>query len=334
MKKTILILGIIFLLVGIAINPSVAVLNSNDDITPPITTHTLDPPTPDGDNGWYVSDVIVTLNATDDMSGVKEIKYKVDGGATQTIIGDNGTFIVNSDKDNLPIEYWAIDNADNYESHHIFTIDMDQTDPFIDLTFEIIDKGNYAVFVFTANATDSTSKIDRVEYYINDVLQETVTGPGPEYNWGQTVDIDYFVKGFITNRNITDEYVKFYAFIVRADYYYDFNPSFLFPWVKAYDKAGNNKIDEIIMPPCTPQKPSDTAMYKWYTFSNNYSGYIGNYYIDACFEDKPIKVTPGNINFQFNKLSNRLSIGSLFLRFLDHFPLLQRLIDIWRNVLV
>ena len=37
--------------------------------------------------------------------------------------------------------------------------------------------------IFTANATDETSKVDYVEFYLNDVLQDTVTGPGPEYIW-------------------------------------------------------------------------------------------------------------------------------------------------------
>ncbi|KYK26380.1 hypothetical protein AYK20_09020 [Thermoplasmatales archaeon SG8-52-1] len=36
---------------------------------------------------------------------------------------------------------------------------------------------------FNVTASDATSKMDRVEYYLNDVLQDTVSGPGPDYSW-------------------------------------------------------------------------------------------------------------------------------------------------------
>ena len=326
--KKLLVIGIIALFVGLAFIPSFnAVSNSNDDTTPPVTIHSLNPPEPDGDNGWYVSDVEVTLTATDDMSGVKEIKYKVWGGPTQTIIGDNGTFIIDYEDDDIPVEYWAIDNVGNEESHHTFTIDMDQTNPIIDLTYEVIEEGNFLLFRFTATATDVTSKINRVEFYMNEILQDTIYGPGPEYVWEISFDIDYVIKGFIRNLNITDEYVKFYAILVKTSYGYDTNlSSFRFPLVKAYDNAGNYKYDEII-PPCTPQQPLDTKMFKWYKFPNDYEGYIGSYYIDAIFEKRPISVSiiPNILNFEPN---------NLFLQFLDHFPLLHHLLDIWRCITV
>ncbi|KYK26381.1 hypothetical protein AYK20_09025 [Thermoplasmatales archaeon SG8-52-1] len=75
------------------------------DDTDPVASHALNPATPDGENGWYVSDVEVTLDAYDPevlgvSSGVKEIKYRIDGGTTHTITGNHGTFDVDTDKDN------------------------------------------------------------------------------------------------------------------------------------------------------------------------------------------------------------------------------------------
>ena len=65
---------------------------------------------------------------------------------------------------------------------------MDQTVPNIDLAYEVV--GGNAIegwdFVFTATATDDMSGMDRVEFYLNDVLQATVTGTGPTYEWGFT----------------------------------------------------------------------------------------------------------------------------------------------------
>lgn len=53
------------------------------DITPPQTTYSMTPSSPNGDNGWYVSVVQFVLNATDLESGVKEINYRIDNGTWQ-----------------------------------------------------------------------------------------------------------------------------------------------------------------------------------------------------------------------------------------------------------
>lgn len=55
------------------------------DITPPITTVTQTPSTPDGDNGWYVSPILFELEATDIESGVSQIWYRIDSGTWNTV---------------------------------------------------------------------------------------------------------------------------------------------------------------------------------------------------------------------------------------------------------
>jgi hypothetical protein len=168
-----------------SINSSSRNILSSDDTTPPITTDTLDPPTPDGDNGWYVSDVTVTLNATDDLSGVMKIQYRIDEGPTWTIPGDYGTFIIDTDKDNISIEYWAVDNACNEETHHIFTIEVDRKDPVMDMTYEI-KEGNPIegwTFIFNVTASDETSQMNYVRFLLNDVEQEVIYGQEPIYSW-------------------------------------------------------------------------------------------------------------------------------------------------------
>ena len=159
------------------------------DDTEPESEHALDPPDATGLNGWYISDVEVALDAEDPLSNdvssdVKEIKYKVGTGSWQTITGDSGTFVIHDDGDDIPIEYYAIDNVGNAESpHNIFTIDMDQTVPDIDLEYEWEGTSAPYNFIFTANATDAMSDMDYVEFYLNGELQDTVVGPGPTYVW-------------------------------------------------------------------------------------------------------------------------------------------------------
>ena len=56
------------------------------DHTAPTTTATAAPAAPNGTNGWYTSDVNVTLAGNDSASGsgIDKIEYKVDGGAFAT----------------------------------------------------------------------------------------------------------------------------------------------------------------------------------------------------------------------------------------------------------
>jgi hypothetical protein len=169
------------------VTTALAITYEGDDESP-VSAHSLVPPEPDGCNGWYINDINVTLSATDNKVGVKEIKYQVCGGPIQTINGDNGTFTITKDYDGkyVSVVYWAIDYAGNEETpHNVFYIDIDQTNPIIDIAYEVIG-GNPQQgwdFIFTATATDSTSGIERVEFYLNDELQETVYGSGPEYQW-------------------------------------------------------------------------------------------------------------------------------------------------------
>src|SRR5690606_32952057 len=58
------------------------------DATAPVTTITLGPVIPDGDNGWYVSDVLVTVSATDDLSGVDETRCVLNPGIVPASFAD------------------------------------------------------------------------------------------------------------------------------------------------------------------------------------------------------------------------------------------------------
>ena len=64
-------------------NVSVLLNTPRPDINAPITTRSLSPQ-PNA-AGWNREDVTVTLNATDDDSGVKEISYPINGGQLTTV---------------------------------------------------------------------------------------------------------------------------------------------------------------------------------------------------------------------------------------------------------
>jgi hypothetical protein len=170
------------------------------DDTAPKSNATLTPPEPDGLSGWYVNDLEIFLQAMDPTSadvssGVQEIRYTINNGAEEVIpIAEDsggGTFVLTQDGNDITIKFWAVDNVGNAESPNTIMplIDMDQKVPEFapaDFTYEIVGGNEYQGwdFLFTVNATDAMSTMDRVEFLLNDVLQETVAGDGPTYTWG------------------------------------------------------------------------------------------------------------------------------------------------------
>ena len=288
MLKKGIALVVILLLISVSVIPSASRLMYDDDTTPPVTTHSLNPPEPDGDNGWYVDDVEVTLNATDDLSGVKEIKYRVGTGEWKTIQGSEGTFTLTiaDDENDLLIEYYAIDNVGNEESINSFTIDMDQTIPDMDA----VECKPYMVngtwyLRFYCNATDATSGMDRVEMFVGDVLYKIINGSGANYEfvikWTENLKcytikfIHYdvagnldtyefpsigspppppFIRGFICNPKVNDKNISFLAIFVIYSYYEDYK---------------------------VPKR--ELFVLKHLSCYNDYGGYIGRFFIWANF---------------------------------------------------
>ncbi|MBD3182813.1 S8 family serine peptidase [Candidatus Poribacteria bacterium] len=88
----------------------------------------------EGENGWYTSDLSFTLSALDDVSGVKEILYK---------IGDNSweiyteSFIVSESSE---IHYKGIDIAGNEATSLNLMANIDKTKP---TTPTVYDEGNF-----------------------------------------------------------------------------------------------------------------------------------------------------------------------------------------------
>jgi len=151
---------------------------------PPITTISFDPPYPDGDNGWYVSNVTATLTAWDDEE-VRNIYYRIAGGEWMNHSGDVISFILDYDclEDGL-IEFYSVDFFDNHEEVKSVSIDMDQLPPDIgDPIWGAFKEGCKWYVTFLANATDACSGIDRLEMFINDGEHEIIVGAGPTYEF-------------------------------------------------------------------------------------------------------------------------------------------------------
>jgi hypothetical protein len=276
-----LTIGIIVLFTCVAVTPTIGISNFIDDTTPPITNISFDPPEPDGLNGWYISNVTVTLNATDDISGVKEIHYRIAEGEWKVHTGDFVVFILDQDCLIGSIEFYSIDNAGNQEELKSVLIKIDQLQPNR-VTWELHGNPNDGWWLsIKINATASCIPIQRIDIYLNGELEETIVGPGPFYGWDIQLSFNtiFRVKGIIRNVKITDEYVNLSTIAVRVSH---LSGIIFYFKIAVYDYTGVVWYELPILPPFDP-KPG-IYLFKNLTFLNKYKGYIGKFLIFATFE--------------------------------------------------
>jgi hypothetical protein len=156
------------------------------DCCPPHSGHFLDPMYPDGDNNWYTDDVDVDIVAIDPLcpdpclgtsSGVKEIHYIINGGEEEIKAGDSTSFKIQDEGVTL-VEYWAVDNAGNVEDPFTFEIAIDTGKPTVTLIYKAfqVEDGSWKV-EFSVDAGETTSGVNRVEFYIGATLEKVVNTP-------------------------------------------------------------------------------------------------------------------------------------------------------------
>ncbi len=129
-----------------------------------------------GASGWYLSDVSVSLSATDALSGVAEIWVRLDGGAWQTYAG---SVVVAGDGVHT-VQYYATDVAGNTEPVQSLLVNVDKlaAQTSADLQGTSGAGGWYRSPVnVTLNAIDPTSGVGIVSYRIDGGPWQTYTGP-------------------------------------------------------------------------------------------------------------------------------------------------------------
>ncbi len=145
---------------------------SIEDTLPPVTTSDVI------ENGSYNNSVTVTLNATDNGSGVNETFYMINGGLNTTYSAPFVVDIIGSDN----ITYWSTDKAGNVEPRNmvnftIVNISIEDTLPPV-TTSDVIENGSYNNSVtVTLNATDNGSGVNETFYMINGGLNTTYSAP-------------------------------------------------------------------------------------------------------------------------------------------------------------
>jgi hypothetical protein len=151
------------------------------DFLPPITNHTINGAM--GLQSWYVSNVVITLTATDPWppvkdgpkppSGVAHTYYKLHAEDLWTEYY-GGPVIVPYDG-NYELFYYSVDNAGNSEqTKGPFAFKIDNTAPSIDLTVVPLNCLK-TKWLLNATVADATSGVAKVEFYIDDVFLGNAT---------------------------------------------------------------------------------------------------------------------------------------------------------------
>jgi parallel beta-helix repeat protein len=140
------------------------------DVTPPTTLN-------DYDGSWHTTDFTINLAASDNISGVAEIYYRINDGPIQNV-STSGYPHITTEGANNKLEYWSVDNAGNEEGHHILTgIELDKTYPTIETPSRT--PGGYVQpdqsVKVSVNVTDAMSGVENVtlSYTINDGMTWT-----------------------------------------------------------------------------------------------------------------------------------------------------------------
>jgi hypothetical protein len=127
------------------------------DTTAPVTTASIEP----SQNGWFNKDVTITLEATDDASGVANTFYTIDGAEAQS-----GTSLIVSGEGSHVVSYWSVDEEGNIETAQTTEINIDTTAPALNVE---LDKSslwspNHKLvdIVATIQADDDLSGLDSV----------------------------------------------------------------------------------------------------------------------------------------------------------------------------
>ena len=164
------------------------------DCRAPTTTAILGPATPDGCNGWYTSDVTVTLTAVDDV-GMGQTYYNIDGGAWLVY---TGPITIGIDGEHT-ISYYSVDAVGNVEATKSVSFKIDKTAPTGSITSpeagyiyffgrqlmpRILDKSKALIIgglTATAIASDATSGVGYVSFSTSSGGVEDAVSPY-EYN--------------------------------------------------------------------------------------------------------------------------------------------------------
>lgn len=169
------------------------------DLTAPLTSIVI--PGINQQQEWFTSPVSVTLNASDNLSGIASTLYSLNGGPVQTY---TTTFSITSDGV-YGIEFWSVDRAGNTEAHQNRTVRIDSTAPVTQASVSgTVGTNNWyrSAVQVSLSASDSVSGVQNSFYRIDGGATQTYAGPFVISTLGQHT-IEYWSVDHVNNTEVT-----------------------------------------------------------------------------------------------------------------------------------
>ncbi|HEX9339766.1 MAG TPA: kelch repeat-containing protein [Thermoplasmata archaeon] len=135
------------------------------DSAAPTVSASLPPPAA---SGWYTSPIPIEITASDALSGVASIFYRIDGGAWQTYAG---SFLLTAEGDHT-LEYVAVDSAGHRGSIQSTFVRIDTIAPVVSAPPARLVTTSQVTFSWTG--TDAGSGIDHYEVRVDGGTFESV----------------------------------------------------------------------------------------------------------------------------------------------------------------
>ena len=150
-----------------------ALAATNVEAIPPTVNAVRTPATANA-AGWNNANVTVAITGTDNVggSGVRDIKYTINGGTTLTTVGST-TNVVRSTDGIATLAYWATDNSGNVSPVGSMTVRVDKTAPVTTITAT---PGATSTSV-VVSGTDATSGLAGTFYSVDGAPAVAYSGP-------------------------------------------------------------------------------------------------------------------------------------------------------------
>ncbi|MDW8033587.1 MAG: DNRLRE domain-containing protein [Nitrososphaerota archaeon] len=199
------------------LTPGIATVTVIADTTPPVTTISIGSPKYYVGNTVYVnSSTSFSLSASDDASGVKEIKYRINDEPWRKYVG---RFNLSGYADGVhEIGYYSIDNAANNEALKTITVILDNTPPSIGScspTGRQIQKSGQVTFTVTVE--DLGSRVKEVRLIVDGIYQGLMTKRNNNYS--KTINLgegDHFWR-IEAMDNLGNSVAKGYSLLLIID---------------------------------------------------------------------------------------------------------------------
>ena len=261
------------------------------DTTPPTTTATVTSGTL-GNNGWYTSDVVVSLSATDSGSGVQSISYG-DGSIDTTVNGDTATITLTSEGQHTLL-FQSKDNAGNVESVKQVVIKIDKSAP-TNIVIDEIWYDNAENWYNTSTTAYFNNKDSLRTFRISVSYTDTVSGTSTVSGstaFGDTPEDAWGTDGFILEYTIEQGTTPISDTTIT---------------VTVYDKAGHSASHAVpmtfkqdITPPSGYEINAPEVIGTGTAYTVSISGGsdagsgLGNYYLDEFSSDSGEPTTVRN----------------------------------------